>query len=603
MLPIQSAAGYPKMLDPSLLNPPSSYIETMPFAPMSNFHSDQVLPPSSPAGVASRRHFCGSSPRLSALQLLAASLVVVAMFAGCSPPPRPVLGKNQAETPAETLLDPRVETEGESVEENKPFAEPWETWQAYYIGGRHVGYSHVKVALQSDTPDSLVGVTIEDQLAIRRGPSTVIQRLDQTSLETRDGKLVSFEAELRVGPALTRYSGNVEGNSLTVVTTRGTKRSSQSVPWESSYHGPAGLQQSLLSTPIDQDQERRLQALLPIRFDVATLELDCKHLASIAMPDGTIRQAREVEVAMKLENSPPINTVLWTDDKGNVIKTLTPALDLVAFNSTREAATQGIVASEDILSATAVEIEGTLEKPQETKTATFRFTARSGVKDPGDIPAFAAHPGQWVKKNESGDYEIVVSRDAAAAPPTGFQSPSLTPSNQDSRSGPLVDSAHSLVKQLADTAIAKKNEQAQLALELTRSTHSLIRKKNYTSGFIPASEVARAGEGDCTAHAVLLSAMLRARGIPSRVAIGLVYVPAEPKPRLAYHMWTIAYINDQWLHFDATLPGGFAPADRITLTTNSLDSGNEYESLAPVLGTIGQYNIEVTQSETGALEP
>ncbi len=575
----------------------------MPFVPMSNFPSDRFVAPRSPVGVACSHRSIGLSPHVSSLRSWATSLVVIAMFAACSPPPRPILGKNQAESPAETLLDRQVETEVEGVEQSQPFTQPWETWQAYYIGGRHVGYSHVSVKPQSDSSDSLVSVTIEDQLAIRRGPSTVIQRLDQTSLETRDGELVSFEAELRVGPALTRYSGTVDGDKLNVVTTRGTKKSSQSVPWQSSYRGPAALQQSLLSNPIDRGQERRLRSLLPIRFDVATLELDCRHLASIAMPDGTIRKAREVEVAMKIENSTPINTVLWTDDKGNVIKTLTPALDLAAFESTREAATEGIVASEDILSATAVEIEGSLEKPQETKAAMFRITQRSGAKNTSEKLAFAAHPGQWVKRDEAGAYEIFVSRDAAATPPVGFQSPNLLPTNQDSRSGPLVDSAHSLVKQLADTAIAKKNEQAQLALELARSTHSLIRKKNYTSGFVPASEVARAGEGDCTAHAVLLAAMLRARGIPSRVAIGLVYVPTESKPRMAYHMWTLAYINDQWLHFDATLPGGAAPADRIVLITNSLDSGNEYESLAPVLGTIGQYNIQVTQAETAVLEP
>lgn len=574
----------------------------MPFAPLFNLRSDRFVDQLSPIGIANRHRSSGLSPQ-PVMRLLVAALVLVVIHAGCSPPPRPILGKNQAETTEETLIDPRVVTEAESIEEEQPFTQPWETWQAYYIGGRHVGYSRVKVTLQSDSADSLVSVTIEDQLAIRRGPSTIIQRLDQTSLETRDGKLVSLEAELRVGPALTRYSGTVEDDSLVVLTTRGTKKSSQSIPWKSSFRGPAGLQQSLLSAPIDRGQKRRLQALLPIRFDVATFELECHHLASIAMPDGTNRQAREVEVAMKTANSPPISTVLWIDDKGNVIKTLTPALNLAAFDSTRQAATAGIVASEDILSATAIEIDGTLENPQETQTATFRITPRTGMKDPGDTPAFAAHPGQWVKRNESGAYEIVVSRDAAATQPAGFQSPSLVPTNQDSRSGPLVNSAHSLVKQLADTAIAPKDEQARLALELTRSTHSLIQNKNYTSGFVPASDVARSGEGDCTAHAVLLAAMLRARGIPARVAIGLVYVPAEPKPRLAYHMWTIAFINDQWLHFDATLPGGYAPADRITLTTNSLDSGNEYESLGPVLGTIGQYNIEITQAETGPLEP
>jgi hypothetical protein len=545
----------------------------------------------------------GSLSAESAKWTLAALLILVAMCGGCSPPPRPILGKNQPETTAETVLDPRVETDVEGVEEILPFTKPWETWQAYYINGRHVGYSHVNVALQSDSPDSLVSVTIEDQLAIRRGPSTVVQRLDQTSLETRDGELVSFNAELRVGPALTRYSGSVDDGTLTVTTIRGTKKSNQSLPWQSSFRGPAGLQQSLLASPIDRGQQRRLQALVPIRFDVATFEFDCRHLASIAMPDGTIHQTREIEVAMKMENSPPINTVLWADENGKVIKTLTPALDLSAFDSTREAATEGIVASDDILTATAIEVDGTLEKPQETKTATFRITPRTGAKDPGDASAFAAHPGQWVQKRESGAYEIFVSRGADSVPPVDYQSPNLTPTNQDSRSGPLVDSGHTLVKQLADTAIAKKNEQARLALELTRSTHSLIRNKNYTKGFVPASEVARSGEGDCTAHAVLLTAMLRARGIPARVAIGLVYVPAEPKPRMAYHMWTIAYINDQWLHFDATLPGGYAPADRIMLTTNSLDSGNEYESLGPVLGTIGQYNIEIIQAENGSIEP
>lgn len=577
MLPLQPARGYPKTTCRLKSDPPSTTIATMTLAPFHQFPWSRLF--------------------------VAASVLLVAMIVGCSPPPRPILGKDQAESPVETLLDPRVEAESEGVEERQAFTKPWETWQAYYLGGRHVGYSHVKVALQSEAADSLVSVTVEDQLAIRRGPSTVIQRLDQTSLETRDGELVSFEAELRIGPALTRYSGSVEGESLTVVTTRGTKKSTQSVPWEASFRGPAGLQQSLLSTPIDRGQERRLKTLLPIRFDVATFELDCRHLASIAMPDGTIQQAREVEVAMKTENSPPINTVLWVDDQGNVIKTLTPALDLTAFNSTREAAINGIVASDDILTATAVEIEGKLEKPQETKIAKYRITPRQGAKDPGDTPAFTAHPGQWVKKNDNGSYDILVSRDTNATPPADFQTPSLAPTNQDSRGGPLVDSGHSLVKQLADTAIAKKNEQARLARELTRSTHSLIRKKNYASGFVPASEVARSGEGDCTAHAVLLTAMLRARGIPARVAIGLVYVPAEPKPRMAYHMWTLAYINDQWLHFDATLPEGYAPADRITLTTNALDSGNEYESLGPVLGTIGQYNIEVTESEIGTLEP
>lgn len=522
---------------------------------------------------------------------------------GCNPPPRPVLGKNQSVSSVEILDQSRGDSQDDGVQPQQPFTAAWETWQAYYIGNRHVGYSHIKMEPLADSPENLISVKVEDQLSIRRGPATVIQRLDQTTLETQNGELVSFEAELRVGPALTRYSGAVQGDSLNVVITRGTKKTTQTVPWQSSYHGPAGLQSSLFAKPMERGEQRRLKTLLPIRFDVATLELDCRHIASISMPDGAVHRAREIEVTMKVENSPPINTVLWIDDQGRVIKTLTPGLDLTAFDSSGAAAVQGIVASDDILTATSVEIEGVLDNPLGTKTSVFRISPRTSAKKSEDASAFVPQPGQWVKKNEAGDYEVFVSRDPAAIPPTGFRVTALAPTTQDSRSGALVDSAHPLVKQLAETAIARKNDQARLAYELSRSTHSLVRQKNYTRGFVPASEVARASEGDCTAHAVLLAAMLRARGIPARVAVGLVYVPTDTKPQMAYHMWTIAYINDQWLHFDATLPSGYAPADRITLVTDSLDGGNEYDLLGPVLGTIGQYNIALIEAETGSIVP
>jgi len=535
--------------------------------------------------------------------LLLPGLVLGILLSGCNPPPRPVLGKNAADSLPTVLIDDEAAPQPGTDLIPAAFTQPWETWQAYYIGGRHVGYSHVKAAPQSQQPDSLVVVTLADQLTLRRGPSTIVQRLDQTSIESRGGELVSFEAKLTVGPAVTQYSGSVDDETLTVVITRGSQQSTQRVPWQASIRGPVGLQQSLQAVPIARGQQRRLQTLIPIRFDVATIELDCRYQASIAMPDGTVRKALEVDVSTQLKDAAPIETLLWTADDGKVIKTYTPALDLVAFDSTAEAAMQGIVASDDILTSTAIQVAGTLEKPDQAAVVTYRITPRQAVKNRNDSPVFQPQPGQWVRTSEAGHYDLLVSRNPTASQHDGFLASTLAPVQEDGRSNPLINSTDSLVKQLADTAIAKKNDRLRLALELTKSAHSLIRKKGYTQGFVPASQVARDGAGDCTAHAVLLAAMLRARGIPARVAVGLVYVPAADHPRMAYHMWTLAHIDDAWVHFDATLPGGFAPANRITLTTHTLAGGNEYESLTPVIGAIGQFNIEIVDSALGPIDP
>ena len=56
------------------------------------------------------------------------------------------------------------------------------------------------------------------------------------------------------------------------------------------------------------------------------------------------------------------------------------------------------------------------------------------------------------------------------------------------------------------------------------SVHHYIDDKSLGVGFASASEVCATREGDCSEHAVLLVALLRAAGIPSRAVSGVVYV-------------------------------------------------------------------------------
>jgi hypothetical protein len=517
------------------------------------------------------------------------------MLVGCNPPPRPEFGELSRTTIREDLLADQPEELPDLTPAPKPFTEPWETWQSYHIGGKHIGYSHVRAEPASDEIDSPIKITLEDQITLHRGPASIVQRLEQTSLETRNGDVISFEAELRIGPALTKFSGSVDSELLTIVTTRGSKQTSQTIAWEERYRGLVGLQQSLMSDPLDVGDQRRLRTLVPIQFAVATVEMNCQHTASIAMPDGTTREGREVEVAIRIgDTNQPLETMVWIDEHGKVLKSYTPALDLVAYDSTAEAATENIVAAENILSATSLAVTGKpLTDPTQAMRVGYTIVPRPGQQDRPSAAVFQPQPGQWSRQTAEGAFQLLVSRDPDEPTRGGFEADQSLPEPEDSRPGPLINSNDPLVKKLADTSGAKKDQPLRLALDLTQTVKTLIRRHDYSQGFRPASEVARDGSGDSTAHSILLAAMLRSRGIPARVAVGLVYVPSQDQPRMAFHMWTIAHIENRWVHLDATLTGGYAAADRITLGTYHLADGNEYECVAPVVAAIGRYDVQI----------
>ena len=114
---------------------------------------------------------------------------------------------------------------------------------------------------------------------------------------------------------------------------------------------------------------------------------------------------------------------------------------------------------------------------------------------------------------------------------------------------------------MAREAKGSETSPAKIPVALERYVHRVMTNKNFTQAFATAAEVAESREGDCTEHAVLLAALARACGIPSRVAIGLVYVASAGG--FGYHMWTEMYLGGQWVPFDAVMGRG-GPAPRIS---------------------------------------
>jgi hypothetical protein len=114
-----------------------------------------------------------------------------------------------------------------------------------------------------------------------------------------------------------------------------------------------------------------------------------------------------------------------------------------------------------------------------------------------------------------------------------------------------------------------EKDPVQVARRLLGWVYANLEKKP-TIGVPSALETLRTKVGDCNEHATLLTALLRAAGIPARLSIGLVYT----REKFYYHAWTEAYVGT-WISMDATLNQMPVDATHIKFLEGNLDKQME----------------------------
>ena len=168
----------------------------------------------------------------------------------------------------------------------------------------------------------------------------------------------------------------------------------------------------------------------------------------------------------------------------------------------------------------------------------------------------------------------------------------------------MIDHEDELVRKLAKQAVVKLEKDAdeeQIASACKRFVSRHINGMSLSVGDGSASEAARTREGDCTECSVLLAALLRAHGIPSRCVVGLVYSEDDfvgQKDVFVYHQWTQAWIQagedeGYWLDLDSAM--WRYSAGHITLGVSAMgdDSQEELLRVVPM-----QQNLQIKIIET-----
>jgi hypothetical protein len=479
--------------------------------------------------------------------------------------------------------------------------DPREWWEAVYAYGTKIGWCHTRFRDLEEDGRKLAQIDYQNHITVdRQGQQTVID-ITTGSTETPDGELLAFRTEMNSGASSTQTIGHVADGELKLETITAGKTTVESFPWSPGTLGFSAAEQSLAGAPLLPGAHRSLRALMPATNEVVIIDLTADKYEPTSLVDHTedlLRIQSTITLPIQPDNDHPpvIHSELWTDREGQVLKTSLTALHQETYRTSKAAAVAETGSKRlDLVIDNTVPVAQTFADPHNSKRVKYRV--RLATDDPSN--AFYSGGSQEVTSLDPHTAEITVRRVELSSSPNSAASyplsPARLPTAADRAPNNLIQSDDDEVVALANSVAPDETDPGKLAVVLEKYVKQIVTLKNFSQAFDTAAEVARRREGDCTEHAVLLAALARARGIPARVVIGLVY--KADTQSFAYHMWNELWITDRWVPMDATLGRGGIGAAHLKLTDSNLAGAQAYSCFLPVAQVIGQLKIEILEVE------
>ena len=468
----------------------------------------------------------------------------------------------------------------------------YETWDAVYVQGAKVGHTHTSEREFVEGGERRVRTDMDFELALTRFGQATVQRLNASSTETLDGDVLWFEYELAAGPSVRHVRGTVDGDVLSLESTIAGKTTTSEMAWPRGTGGFFAIEQSLRRSPMRPGERRLLRSMQPLVDAIADVELVAEQFETTTSSPGELLRVR---MTQQFGQGVATKATYWTDAEGDVQRMLIDGMQMESVRTTREVALgAGDSADFDLGLDLLVKVDRPLADVHETRRAVYEVILEGG--DPAR--AFSSGVSQQVEPIGEDTARIVVtairSDQPASDVPTGDE-----PAAEDRQPSALIQSDDPLVVAMAEGVVsdlaAGEIDPWQTAVALENFVSRTVEVRDFSQVFASAAEVAASKQGDCTEHAVLLAALCRAREIPARVAMGLVYV--EEKQGFLYHMWTEAWIRDRWIPLDGTLGQGGIGAAHLKLSDSSLAGPSALADILPIINVVGRLKIKVVEAE------
>ena len=482
-----------------------------------------------------------------------------------------------------------------------------EIWYRVEVSGQAAGWM---VERQIDA-DGRVVTESDLQISFRRAGAALNLGMSSRFIETADHQPIEMWTRHQLGAAPQEISYRFEDGA--VIMNDDKRLDAPSEGWLTPAAADLELRERMQAL-FDQDapdgglRSVEISTLDPsLGLQVATMRWVLEQKSTSFELEGTTYPASRWRQSLSF--APQIESVVYLDENGDMLSSATPMMGLeMRFVRTSQEKAQSYGDGPELLVQSFIYPDRRIDEPRRLRRGAYRVTVDG---EPVQLPEVAS-------QRQEGEI-VVVDLDwvpdpdesrpdqSPGAPSKESMSRYLQASTYYDYTAPEIEALHRNARSASapDDGIDVPN--AERAEALRRLVNRHLEEKNLDSILATADEAARLRAGDCTEHAVLLTALLRADGIPSRTATGVLYVDAfAGKQHLfAYHMWSQAFLDGRWVDLDATLSDE-TPFDATHLIFDVPDLDDEGSALMHMAGAaplIGRAQIEVLDPSVLNLGP
>ena len=450
---------------------------------------------------------------------------------------------------------------------NKPETE----WMQVLLDGRKIGW------MKSVRETGADKVTTRETMHVRieRAGTGVTLEQEQKSVETPAGVPLGFGSRTSMSGFGSEVEGVVSGDNLKIKQTMGGASSEQSQPWPKGALLSEGLRKLEREKGLAPGTEYEALAFQPDTLGAVNVKTKVIGRERVTIV-GKTRELHHLSQTIELPGS-PVSAELWIDEQFNVQRMQMPMLGVnLEMLACDEACAHAPDQPADVLERTLAPAPRALDADLLGGVARYAI-----VVDNDAVKSLPTTGEQAAKALGEHRYEL----DIAAQPVAGREK---APEPADSQATRWLQSDAPELKKLLAQAGAENAAPRERMKTLETFVRGYIRNKSLRVGYASALETVKSREGDCTEHALLLAALGRAAGIPTRVVNGLAYTSHFNGKDNVFvpHAWAQAFVDGKWQSFDAAL-GGF-DTGHIALSFGDGDPAGFYAGV----NLLGQVRVE-----------
>lgn len=537
--------------------------------------------------------------RLHWFQINSFVVAIVMMIAGMlSFPP---IQAQQIEIQGRTVGRPGVRQEPISAQ---PKPTTSEEWFRIEFDGRNVGYESLRTSVAQRTasqqaqelPPELLRRVRETRLKLRRFGTDVSVTAHLETIETGDGLLFSWNLRRTAADGSTmERTGiwNEKERAYQLTEKAGGLQNSELLPCATPVNSPVFNGWMPIAAAAN-NRGWMSPVLFPETAAVADLKLHRTPDQTLKLSDGRKFKATRIEYWPSSE--PDQRSSLYYDAEGRTLlieqSMLGETLRIIRSDAATAMGEENLE-SLDLQFRTVLPLKRAIANV--ANAPSIRLVLTAGETEQLSLPDSEFQTIEQVSPNEL----IVTLKKVVPKEPESTALKTRTDSNvsdETLQESAWIDFRVPEIERKATIVAGGTSVPLEKCRRLTRHLWKEMRFHPFSTSLIPASQVMRKMQGDCTEHAVLLCALMRSQQIPARVVVGFVYVP-DPTS-FAPHMWVEAKVDGIWLPFDSTRgPDGIGLTHiKVAESTLPSDIGSGTQLFIPLLSFLGHASVDIARN-------